>query len=94
MRTNATLAALLALPMLMMGCNRHDQSPAAAVRGQDRQATAPSMPDKGLDTSPPAASKQPDSSGTPSSSAQSPAASSAPASPSAPAQPGEAPKAN
>lgn len=93
MRTNALLAALLALPMLMMGCNRHDQSPAGAAPGEDRQATAPSSPDKALDNAPPAAGKPSDSSSTPPSSAQTSPSSAAPASPSPDAQPGEARKA-
>lgn len=90
MRTNAMLAALLALPVLMMGCNRQDQSPAAATRGEDRQATAPSTQDQMLQDSPPAAGTQSDSSGAPPSSEQGAPSSAAPANRSAPALPGDA----
>lgn len=55
MRTPSTpFAVLLALPLLLMACNRADHSPTAAVPGQsqEKQATSPA---KELQAAPPAA---------------------------------------
>lgn len=54
MRTKTTLAAVLVLPLLLMACDRADNSPTAAApdQSQEKQATSP---DKMLERSPPAA---------------------------------------
>lgn len=53
MRNKFLLAATLALPLLLPACDRAEQSPTAAVPGQEKQALTP--PDKMLESSPPAA---------------------------------------
>lgn len=54
MRKQTTLAAILALPLLLMACNRADNSPTAAAPGQTQEKQAMS-PDKEFERSPPAA---------------------------------------
>lgn len=53
MRTKTTLAAVLVLPLLLMACDRADNSPTAAVPDQSQEKQAMS-PDKMLERSPPA----------------------------------------
>lgn len=52
MQAKTTLAAILALPLLLMACDRADQSPTAANPSQEKQAMTP---DQMLERSPPAA---------------------------------------
>ncbi|MDP2880889.1 MAG: hypothetical protein Q8N89_04820 [Azonexus sp.] len=52
MRNQTTLAAILALPLLLLACDRAEQSPTAAVPNQEKQAMTP---DKALESAPPAA---------------------------------------
>ena len=60
MKTTSTLiAATLALPLLLLGCDRSEQSPSAAAPSEDKQA---SSPDRMLERSPPAAGQPSDSS--------------------------------
>lgn len=53
MRNKSILAATLALPLLLLACDRAEQSPTAAVPSQEKQAMTPQ--DKMLQSSPPAA---------------------------------------
>lgn len=52
MQTKTTFVVALVLPLLLLACNRAEQSPTAAVPGQEKQAMTP---DKTLERSPPAA---------------------------------------
>lgn len=61
MHTKTTFVAALILPLLLLACDRGEQSPTAAVPGQEKQAMSP---DKTLESAPPAAGAP----GTPSSS--------------------------
>lgn len=55
MRNKTLLAATLALPLLLLGCDAADQSPTAANPSEDRQAMTPSTEDRMLEKSAPAA---------------------------------------
>lgn len=55
MQTKATFVAALILPLLLLACDRAEQSPTAAAPGQEKQAMTPSSPDKTLESAPPAA---------------------------------------
>ena len=66
MRTKTILAAILTIPLLVIGCNRQEQSPTAAAPGQDKEKHAmasPSPEDKMLQSAPPASGTPPTSSG-------------------------------
>lgn len=52
MQYKALLAAVIALPLLLLACDRSEQSPTAANPSQERQATTP---DSTIEKSPPAA---------------------------------------
>jgi hypothetical protein len=55
MRNKSLLAAALAVPLLLLGCDRADQSPTAANPSEDKQAMTPSTEDRMLEQSAPAA---------------------------------------
>ena len=56
MRTRNIRAVTLILPLLVLACNRHDElSQTSAGSSQEKQAIAPSSPDKMQESSPPAA---------------------------------------
>ena len=55
MRNQSLLAAMLALPLLLVACDRSEQSPTATVPGEEKQAITPSTPDQMLERSAPAA---------------------------------------
>lgn len=90
MKTTTTFVAALVLPLLLLACDRAEQSPTAAVPSQEKQATTtPSTsPDQTLERAPPAA-------GMPGAPAGEPAATPAPQSdtPSSPATQPESRKA-
>jgi hypothetical protein len=52
MQTKTTVVVALVLPLLLLACDRAEQSPTAAIPGQEKQAMTP---DKTLERSPPAA---------------------------------------
>ena len=52
MQTKTTFVVALVLPLLLLACDRAEQSPTAAVPGQEKQAVSP---DTTLERSPPAA---------------------------------------
>ena len=81
MRTKTILAATLAMPLLLMACDRSADSPSAAAPGQEKQVTAPSAEEKMLKSTPPAAGMPPagETSSTPSSSEPAPSATTPPA---------------
>lgn len=54
MRTKTTLAAVFVLPLLLMACDRADNSPTAAAPDQSQEKQAMN-PDKMFERSPPAA---------------------------------------
>jgi len=92
MKTRALIAATLALPFLLAGCNRADKSPTASGTTQEKQATtSPSSPGRMLEYSPPGAGKQPDAAPAPASPEASPGTTQqTPDNPAKKAQPGEA----
>ncbi len=56
MQTKTTFVAALVVPLLLLACDRAEQSPTAEVPSQERQAMTPeTSPDKTLERSPPAA---------------------------------------
>lgn len=55
MRNKTLLAATLALPLLLLGCDAADKSPTAANPSEDKQAVTPSTEDRMLERSAPAA---------------------------------------
>ncbi|WP_265945779.1 hypothetical protein [Dechloromonas sp. A34] len=55
MRNKSLLAASLVLPLLVLGCDRAEQSPTAANPSAERQANTPSAEDRMLEKSAPAA---------------------------------------
>lgn len=55
MRNKSLLAASLVLPLLLLGCNRDEQSPTAAKPSAEKQASTPSAEDRMLEKSAPAA---------------------------------------
>jgi len=68
MRSKLLLMLTLAVPLLVLACNRAEQSPSAAAPGQaqENQARAPDSPEKILQGAPPAAGQpSPSPSGTP-----------------------------
>lgn len=64
MRNKTILAASLVLPLLLLACDRADQSPTSAAPSQERQAMTPSPQDKMLESSPPAAGAPPSAAGS------------------------------
>lgn len=83
MRTKTLLAAILTIPLLVIGCNRQEPSPTAAAPGQNKEKHAmasPSPEDKTLQNAPPAAGTPPSSSAT-QSTPSTPSASDSPTSP-------------
>lgn len=64
MRTKATLAATLVLPLLLIACGRTEQSPTAAGPSPERQAMAPSSQEQ-MRENPPPAPEQPSAGSTP-----------------------------
>lgn len=55
MPNKSLLAASLVLPLLLLGCDRAEQSPTAANPSQERQVSTPSAEDRMLEKSAPAA---------------------------------------
>jgi hypothetical protein len=56
MQTKTTFVVALVAPLLLLACDRAEQSPSAAVPSQEKQAMTPeTSPDKTLERSPPAA---------------------------------------
>lgn len=58
MQTKTILAAAFAIPLLVLACNREDKSQTATAPNlpkQEKQAQAPSSPDRMLESAPPAA---------------------------------------
>jgi hypothetical protein len=55
MRNQSILATLLALPLLLLACDRAEQSPTTAAPAADKQVMTPSSQDRMLDRAPPAA---------------------------------------
>lgn len=55
MRNKSLLAASLVLPLLLLGCNRDEQSPTAANPSTEKQVSTPSAEDRMLEKSAPAA---------------------------------------
>lgn len=53
MQTKTILAASLALPLLVLACNRADQSPTAANTSPEKQAMSSPAPDQTLERSAP-----------------------------------------
>lgn len=92
MRNQSILATLLALPLLLLGCDQADQSPSAAAPAEEKQAMSPDSQDKMIERAPPAAGMpaSPDAATPATPPAAAPADSTAPADSSAPpaAQPG------
>jgi hypothetical protein len=91
MRSKTLIAVTLVLPLLILGCNKGEQSPTASTPSQERRAMAPSTPDKMMESSPPAAGTPPaapDTQSTPSTPAETSSAPSPGAvTPSSPASP-------
>lgn len=56
MQTKTTLIAAFVLPLLLLACDRAEQSPTAAAPTQEKQAMTP---DQALERSPPAAGMVP-----------------------------------
>lgn len=73
MSSKTILFATLVLPLLMAACNRDEQSPTAAVPGEEKQAQAPTSPDKMMENAPPAAGTPPPASGAPAAGSEAPA---------------------
>lgn len=74
MSSKTILFATLVLPLLMAACNRDEQSPTAAAPGQseERQAQAPTSPDKMMENAPPAAGTPPPAGDAPAAGAAAP----------------------
>ncbi len=67
MRTKATLAATLVLPLLLLACDREsDQSSTATGPSLEKQTQTQSPPDKMVENSPPSAGQPPPSPDQPS----------------------------
>ena len=54
MQTKTLLATTLVVPLLLLACDRAEQSPTAAAPSDEKQAMAPSAQDKMIESSPPA----------------------------------------
>lgn len=67
MQAKTLIAAALAVPLLVIAaCDRDQATPTTASRPtEDRQATAPSSPERTLESAPPAAGVPPSSSSSP-----------------------------
>jgi len=72
MSSKTILFATLVLPLLMAACNRDEQSPTAAIPGEEKQAQAPTSPDKMMENAPPAAGTPPPASDAPAAGAAAP----------------------
>lgn len=77
MRSKILLISALTVPLMVLACNRQEQSPTAAGPTQEKQAQAPNAPEKMLEGAPPAA-------GQPSSPDTAPGSSSTPPVPTTP----------
>lgn len=55
MKTPIVLAAILALPVVLQGCEPKAQAPGSAAAGDDKQAMSQTLPDRTIERAPPAA---------------------------------------
>lgn len=82
--TSLLAASTLVLPLMLMGCNRADNSPTASTPSKERQAMTPSSPDRMLESAPPAAGTPPSGTTAPPSSTSPSGSESSSPSPSSP----------